>query len=124
MTEQVSPTHSGAVAGVAWATSRGSGAWPGAEHRSPAGRQDAGLGTGFSGARDRGGWRSLELLAAQAGSPSPARSRWDLLLRKDVSRQPLPSKHCGSPKPAWHRATHSGTLLLLCIIELFLGRLG
>lgn len=51
MTEQVSPTHSGAVAGVAWATSRGSGAWPGAEHRSPAGRQDAGLGTGFSGAR-------------------------------------------------------------------------
>ena len=52
MTKEVSPTHSGAVEGVAWAASRGSGAWPGAEHRSPAGRQDAGLGTGFSGAKD------------------------------------------------------------------------
>ena len=124
MTKEVSPTHSRAVEGVAWAASRGSGAWPGAEHRSPAGRQDAGLGTGFSGAKDRGGRRSLEPWAAQAGSPGPACSRWDLLLRKDVSRQPLPSEHCGSPRPAWHGATHSGALLLLCIIKLFLGRLG
>ena len=66
----------------------------------------------------------MEIWAAQAGSLSPERSRWELLLRKDVSRQPLPSEHCGSPKPAWHGATHSGALLLLCIIKLFLGRLG
>ena len=66
----------------------------------------------------------MEIWAAQAGSLSPERSRWDLLLRKDVSRQPLPSEHCGSPKPTWHGATHSGALLPLCIIKLFLGRLG
>lgn len=70
---------------------------------------------------DGGPWSSglprqdLRVLCAQGGI---------LLLRKDVSRQPLPSKHCGSPKPAWHGATHSGALLLLCIIKLFLGRLG
>ena len=52
------------------AESRAPEAWPGAEHRSSAGRRDTGLGVGVSEARDTGRWRFLELWAAQAGFPS------------------------------------------------------
>lgn len=60
--------------GVMEAESKAPEAWPGAEHRSPAGRQDTGLGAGVSEARDTGRWRFLELWDAQAGFPSPVHS--------------------------------------------------